>query len=110
MAVSPRVTTQSTALTASAATYIAGSLARRKIDKCTIYNSDTVARTVTIHLIPSGGSAVTANIVMVKTVQAGETYTCPEVAGHNLDPSDFLQALASTASVVNLRTSSYEVS
>lgn len=110
MAVQPTVFSQSTAIAATDTTYVAADLAKRMIDKCTIYNSDTVARTVTINLVVSAGSAAAANVIMVKTLLAGETYTCPEIVGHYLNGGDFLSAKASTAAVVNLRVSGRQVS
>lgn len=110
MAVRSTVPTQSTTVAATDTTYIAATLSRRMIDKCTAYNSDTVARTLTINLVASAGAAGATNITMVRTILAGDTYTCPEIVGHYLDPGDFLSAKASTASVVNLRVSAREVS
>jgi hypothetical protein len=111
MAVTPRTFSESTQLTASAATYVAAVVgAKIMIDKFTVYNSDTVPRTVTVHMVPSAGTAGATNIILVKTLQTGETYTCPEVVGHVLEPGAFIQALASTAAVVNLRVSGRLVS
>ena len=110
MAVTPKVFAQSATLTAADATYGGLTLARRIIDKCTVYNSDTTARTVTINLVVAAGTAGVTIVVMVKTLQAGETYTCPEVVGHILEANDFLSAKASTTTVVNLRLCGREVS
>lgn len=110
MAVSPKVFSESVAVANTATTYVQAELGRKMIDKCTAYNSDTTSRTLTVHLLPSGGTAATSTIILVKTLQPGETYTCPEVVGHVLEPSGFLQALASTASVINLRISGRVVS
>jgi hypothetical protein len=110
MAVQPFVAAQSATVAATDTTYVAAALTKRMIDKCTVFNSDTAARTVTINLVVAAGTAGTTNIVMVKTLLAGESYQCPEVVGHYLDPNDFLSAKASTASVVNLRVSARQVS
>lgn len=111
MAVTPRTFSESTPLTAAAATYVAAVVgAKIMIDKFTLYNTDTSPRTVTVHMVPSAGTAAPGNIVLVKTLQAGETYTCPEVVGHVLEPGAFVQALASTTLVVNLRVSGRLVS
>lgn len=110
MAVRPTVPLQSTAVAATDTTYIAATTSIRMIDKLTAYNSDTAARTITVNLVPSAGSAATANITVVKNLLAGETYTFPEIVGHYLAAGDFLSAKASTAAVVNLRASAREVS
>lgn len=110
MAVTPKVFSESVVVATTATTYVAAELGRKMIDKFTAYNSDTQPRTLTVHMIPAAGSAAAANIILVKTLQAGETYTCPEVVGHVLEPSAFIQALASTASVVNIRISGRVVS
>src|SRR5688572_2695663 len=110
MAVTPKVFSESVVVAATATTYVPAELGRKTIDKCTAYNSDTVPRTLTVHLLPSGGTAAPSTIIMVKTLQASETYTCPEVVGHVIEPNGFLQALASTASVINIRISGRIVS
>lgn len=112
MAITPRTFSESTQLTASAATYVSATTGSEKkiIDKCTLYNSDTVSRTVTVHLVPNAGAAGAGNIVLQKTLQTLETYTCPEVVGQVLEGGAFLQALASVAAVVNLRISGRLVS
>lgn len=112
MAITPRTFSESVQLTASAATYVAAVAAGRiLIDKFTLVNTDTVPRTATVHIIASGGAASTANmIIQAKGLQAGETYTCPEIVGHVLEPGAFIQALASTTTVINLRVSGRLVS
>jgi hypothetical protein len=48
-------------------------------------------------------------IVKTKTLQAGETYTFPEIVGQVLAPSGFISTIAGTASAVNIRASGREV-
>jgi len=48
--------------------------------------------------------------VKTKTLQAGETYTFPELVGHVLKPSGFISTLASASSAVNMRASGREIS
>ena len=77
------------------------------IDKLTSYG--VAVADVTLKLVPSGGSAATANIMAKKTFAIGESYTWPELVGHTLAPGDFISVLASVASAVNLRISGRQV-
>lgn len=81
------------------------------IDKFTATNYDTVSRTITVNLVPSGGSASTTNqVVRTKTLQAGETYTFPELVGHVLDKGGFISTIASNATGINIRASGRVIS
>ncbi len=81
------------------------------IDKFTATNYDTVGRTLTVHLVQSGGAVADATLaVKAKTLQAGETYTFPEIVGHILAPGGFISTTASAASAVTIRASGREVS
>lgn len=81
------------------------------IDKFTATNYDTVARTISVNLVTSADTAGNQNlIVKTKTLQAGETYTFPEIVGHVLAPGGFISTIASAASAVNIRASGREVS
>lgn len=81
------------------------------IDKFTATNYDTVARTISVNLVTSADTAGNQNlIVKTKTLQAGETYTFPEIVGHVLAPSGFISTIASAASAINIRASGREVS
>ena len=80
------------------------------IDKFTATNHDTVARTISVNLVTSAGSAGTTNlIVKTKNLQAGETYTFPEIVGQILGVGDFISTIASNASSINIRASGREV-
>lgn len=73
------------------------------IDKLTSYG--VAAGDLTIKLVPSGGSAGSANILAKKTFAVGEAYTWPEIVGHTLLPGDFISIISSVANSVNLRIS-----
>lgn len=80
------------------------------IDKFTATNYDTVARTITVNLVTSGGSVGNDNkIVAAKALQANETYTFPELVGHVLAPGGFISTIASNATGINIRASGREV-
>jgi hypothetical protein len=94
--------TQSTVYTATGVTAI--------IDKFTATNYSGTAATISVNLVTSGGTAGNNDlIVKTKTLQAGETYTFPELVGHVLRPSGFISTLAGTASAINIRVSGREV-
>jgi len=93
---------QSTVYTATGVTAI--------IDKFTATNYSASAATISVNLVTGGGTASNADlIVKTKTLQAGETYTFPELVGHVLRPSGFISTLAGTASAINIRVSGREV-
>lgn len=100
-----------TFLTGSAATYytVPGST-RTIIKKLTLTNTDSVTRTVTIYLVPSGGSAAASNVILsAQGITAGETYEVFVAEGQTLAAGDTIQALASTTSVVNMQASGVEI-
>lgn len=81
------------------------------IDKFTATNYDTVGRTITVHLVTVGGTAGDSTLaVKAKTLQAGETYTFPEIVGHILAPGGFISTTTSAASAITIRASGREVS
>ena len=49
------------------------------------------------------------NLIIPKTIPAGETYTFPEVVGHVLEPGGFISVLSGSASAVVIRASGREV-
>jgi hypothetical protein len=83
---------------------------RAIIDKATVTNTDTVARTFSVNIVTSGGSAGNANLVIdTRTVQPDETYLCPELVGHVLAPGGFISTLASAGVALTLRVSGREI-
>jgi len=98
-------------LTDSLATYYTVPVNTRTIiKKLTFMNDDTVARTVTLHLIASGGSATAGNKLLdAVSVAAGDTFEATEAEGHVMEASGFLQASADAASQVSIRASGVEV-
>ena len=94
--------TQTTQYTAAGVTTI--------IDKFTATNYSASAATISVNLVNPSGSASNDNlIVKTTTLQAGETYTFPELVGAALAPSGFISTIAGTASAINIRASGREV-
>ena len=81
------------------------------IDKFTATNYSVSAATISVNLVASGGSASNDNLIVKnKTLQAGETYTFPELVGQVVAPSGFISTIASTGSSINIRCSGREIS
>lgn len=84
---------------------------RAIIDKATVTNTDVVARSFSVNLVQSGGSASNANLVIdTKFVQPDETYLCPELVGHVLNVGGFISTIASAATALTLRVSGRQIS
>lgn len=95
--------TQTTQYTATNVTAI--------IDKFTATNYSASAATISVNIVTSGGSAGNDNlIVKTKTLQAGETYTFPELVGQAIASGGFISTIAGTASAINIRSSGREIS
>ena len=94
--------TQTTQYTATGVTTI--------IDKFTATNYSATAATISVNLVTAAGTAGNNNlIVQAKTLQAGETYTFPEIVGQTLSPGGFISTIAGTASAINIRSNGREV-
>ena len=81
---------------------------RTIIDKFTSTNYTAGAQTLTVYIVPFGGSATNSNMIKIKTLAAGESYLWPEVVGHILNPGDFIATNASALTSINIRSSGRE--
>ena len=94
--------TQTTQYTANGVTAI--------IDKFTATNYSATTTTISVNLVTSGDTAGNQNlIVKTKSIQPAETYTFPELVGHDLAPGGFISTIAGAASAINIRVSGREV-
>ena len=111
MSVTPRVIVQPVQLAVAATTqYTVPQGTRCIIDKATVVNTDTVNRTFSVNLVPSGGSPGNANLVIdARAVVPDETYLCQELIGQILGPGDFISTTASAATALSLRISGREI-
>lgn len=76
------------------------------IDKFTATNYSANVATISVNLVSNGGSAGNENlIVKTKSLQAGETYTFPEIVGAAMNSGGFISTLASAAAAINIRAS-----
>jgi hypothetical protein len=89
--------------------YTAPAFTTTIIDKLTSANYDSVSRVISVSIVASGGSIGNAYYIAKRTLAAYETYTWPEVVGQILNPGDFVSAIASNATGVNLRMSGREI-
>lgn len=78
------------------------------IDKFTATNTTAGAVTITVKLVPVGGSASAANTIVVQSIPANSTDTLPSVVGHFLKPGDFISTLAGAATSITIRSSGRE--
>ncbi len=80
------------------------------IDKFTATNYSGSAATISVNLVTSSDSAGDQNLVTkVKTLQASEVYTFPELVGQILSPGGFISTIAGTATAINMRVSNREI-
>lgn len=112
MAQTPKVFTPATVLSASVAVmYTQPVNSLGQVLRATVYNTDTVARQITVYRVTSGGSPGTTNIILSGAggrVMPGQELIINALAGMVLNPGDTIQALADVTSVVNFFMSGYE--
>lgn len=97
---------------ASSATteYTAPASTRTLIDKFTATNTDGAAQTITVYIVPSGGSAGGSNIIVSAfSMAAGETKDFSSLQNQILNTGDFVSVFASVPSKVVIRLSGREV-
>lgn len=79
------------------------------ISACSLCNSTGTARYVTVYLVPNGGAAGVANVVLYqRVIAAGETYNVSAVIGQTIHAGASIQALAEAATAITLVASGYE--
>lgn len=98
--------TKETQLTASAATMVNTSFGETKfIGKVTVTNTSASNVVITVWMIDSATTATTGsggNWILQETVPAGRTLNLVKLAGHVINNSAKLQALADTPGVINI--------
>jgi hypothetical protein len=79
-------------------------------DKFTGTNTSGANVTISVNIVPNGGTAGGTNLVVdTRTIAPNETYTFPELVGHVLPPSGFISTIAGTASAIVIRASGREI-
>lgn len=80
------------------------------IDKFTATNYSSGAATISVNLVTGADTTGNQNlIVKTKTLQAGETYTFPELVGAAIASSGFISTIASSATAINIRASGRQI-
>lgn len=101
MSTQSRPLVEAKALETTQTTQYAVDALRASLDKVTATNTAAVARTVSVSLVPPGGTADDTNLVAkAVSIAAGATYGFPELVGHVLATGGALSAIASGAGVV----------
>lgn len=71
-----------------------------------VINTDTAVQSVTIYIVPNGGSAGAATLsTSAFALLPGQNYNGQNEYGMVLNPNDAIWALASSPSVVNIQAS-----
>lgn len=90
--------------------YIAPTGTRTIIDKATVTNTSAGTVAFSANLVANGGAAGDSNLTIdTKAVLPSQSYTCPELVGHILEPGGFISTLASVGSALSLRISGREI-
>lgn len=92
------------------ATYYTATNCKMTIAAFTATNQTASNQTISVHLVPSGGTAGADNrIVKDKTILPNETYTFPELTGQTLAPSGVISLIASANSALTISASGWEI-
>lgn len=84
---------------------------RTAVQNFTATNGTASAATLTVNLVASGGTAGASNAVIdQRSIQAGETYDCPELAGKVLERGGSISVASDTASALVINASGVEFS
>lgn len=72
-----------------------------RVASATLCNTHTAAITVSVSVVPTGGTAAGSNRILSSySVAAGDSIRLDELTGALLGPGDFISGIASTASKV----------
>lgn len=109
--ITPKAFVDGVNLTDAAVTYYTAAVGARAIlKKATFVNDHTAVVTVTVNIVPSGGSADYDNrIVKAKAIAPGESWMCYELENHEIEQGGFISMLASVTAKIGCRISGYEV-
>lgn len=90
--------------------YTVDASTRTRIDAMALTNTDSQARTVSVYLVASGGSATDSNVVLKDyNLAPGQTIRVKGAIGQVLQTGAKIFAVASVANVVNIYASGVEV-
>ncbi len=82
----------------SQTTLYTSTLVVTRIDKLTVINTGVVNVSISINIVPSGGSVGTSNLTTnAQTLIPKQSWNSPNEQGHYLNAGDFISVLASGA-------------
>lgn len=103
MSVTPACLIETQLLTNAAVTLYT-SVAKTIIDKLTVCNTSGGAVTVTIYIVPSGGSVGASSLIVATfSIAANTTVDMTQIQNQILEAGDFIAALASSTTVMTIR-------
>ena len=74
------------------------------IDKFTGTNTSANNETISVNIVPSGGTAADENLIVdTRTIAPQETYTFPELVGHALVNGSSISTISSSATAIVIR-------
>ena len=80
------------------------------IDKFTATNIDSTNQTISVYLVPQGGSPGGSNVVVaIKSIQPYETYLFPELVGQVLLNGGYIETESSAGSALVLSATGREI-
>lgn len=80
------------------------------IDKFTVTNTSSSNTTISINLVPFGGTAGVDNLVTkTRSIVPNETWSAPDVVGQVLESGGFISTIASAASALTISASGREI-
>lgn len=80
------------------------------IDKFTCWNSSGAGETLTVYLLPAGGTHDASNQIAAKAISAGALADFSELQNQILNAGESIYVTASTGSKLSIRASGREVS
>jgi hypothetical protein len=90
--------------------YTAAATTKAIIDKFTVTNNSAANVKFSCNLVEISDTPADRNLIVnEREITPEETYNCPELIGHDLDPGDFISTLADTASALTMRVSGREI-
>jgi len=83
---------------------------KTRVDKFTGTNVTAGAVTLSINVVPVGGTASNANVVVLtKSIAAYECYTFPEMINQGIEAGGFISTIASAASSIMIRATGVQI-
>jgi hypothetical protein len=80
------------------------------IDKFTATNVSVSVVSISIYLIPAGGTAGIGNkVVSSKSIAVNETYAFPELVGQSLESGGFISTIATLANSLTISATGREI-